>query len=309
MAAVPAPSGQASVDRYLKARQAPSTRRAYDACLRQVGLWTAARGETPLPLSADQTALFLAEKADGGMALTTLRRYAAAVGDAHRARSMPDPTATPLIADVLAGIARTVRKVSTRKAALSLAELKAMVDALPDTLLGLRDRAILLFGFASALRRSELAALQVDDLSFGADGVEVLIRRSKADQVCEGQRIFVARGGELCPVSVLEGWLEVSKIKDGALFRRVSHADRLQRIPLQGQAIAGIVHRAAQGAGLDPKRFAGHSLRSGFATTAAAKGMSTWSILAVTRHRSVGALKPYVRSDRVQEFSAATSIL
>ena len=230
---------RSSVDRYLNARQAPATRRAYDACLRQLSRWTLARSEASLPLSSGQLAQFLAEKADDGMALTTLRRYAAAVGDAHRAKGLPDPTATPLIAGLLAGIARTGRKTSTRKAALSPVELRAMIDGLPTTLLGLRDRAVLAFGFAAALRRSELAALGVEDLTFRPEGVEVAIRRSKADQVSEGQRIFVPRCGEPCPIAALENWLEAAGIVEGFQFRRVSRADRLLATPLQGRPSPG----------------------------------------------------------------------
>jgi integrase len=184
-----------------------------------------------------------------------------------------------------------------------------MIGGLPPTLLGLRDRAILLFCFASAMRRSELAAVEVDDLAFGPEGVEVVVRRSKADQVFEGQRIFVPRGGEPCPVAALEDWLEASGIVEGFLFRRVSRADRLLATPLQGQAIAELVHRAARGAGLDPRRFSGHSLRAGFATAAASQGASTWAILAITRHRSAAALKPYIRPDRAREFGDPVRVL
>ena len=195
---------RSSVDRYLNARQAPATRRAYDACLRQLERWSLARGEASIPLSPDRLALFLAERADCGMAISTLRRYAAAAGDAHRARGLPDPTAAPLIADLLAGIARTGRKTATRKAALLPVELRAMIEGLSQTLLGLRDRVALAFGLAAALRRSELAALKVEDMVFGRESVESIVHRSKADQVSEEQRMFVPRGGDPCPVAALE---------------------------------------------------------------------------------------------------------
>ena len=163
--------------------------------------------------------------------------------------------------------------------------------------------------FAAAMRRSELVALKVNDLTFSPEGIEIFICHSKTDQHHQGQRIFVPRGGEPCPVTTLENWLKVSGISVGVLFRRVSRADRLLTIPLQGQAVAGIVHRAASGAGLDASRFAGHSLRSGFATSAAANGASSWAIMAVTRHRSPHALRPYIRPDRVRDLSLALRVL
>jgi integrase len=299
-----------SVERYLEARQAASTRRVYESCLRQLGLWATDRGLAhSLPLPTEALAQFLAERADAGRSIQTLRRYAAAVGDAHRAQGLADPAATPLIRNVLSGIARTRRTASPRKAALTPSDIERMFHAQPASLLGLRDRAILLLGFAAALRRSELAALQVADLAFSADGLELSIRRSKADQTAQGQRIFVPRGKTLCPVAAVEAWLAASGLVSGRLFRRISHADRLRETPLQGQAIAGIVHRAARLAGLDPERFAGHSLRAGFATAAAAKGASTWAILAVTRHRSPEALRPYVRSDQARDIAEPARVL
>ncbi len=189
--------------------------------------------------------------ADRGYAVPTLRRYVSAIGAAHVSEGLDDPTKAPLIAALIDGIARARGTASEGKAALSPAELSRIVAALPETWLGVRDRAIHLLGFSSALRRGELAELDLADLRFNGDGVELVIRASKTDQRRAGARVFVPTGGALCPVRALERWLAVSGIEEGALFRRISRADRVLAARLSGQGIATAIKRAGEAAGLD----------------------------------------------------------
>ncbi len=227
-----------------------------------------------------------------------------AIGAAHLKEGFDDPTKAPLIAALIDGIARERGTASEGKAALSPSELSRIVAALPETRIGVRDRAILLLGFSSALRRGELAELDVADLRVTGDGVELVIWASKTDQRRAGARVFVPNGGALCPVRALKRWLAVSGIEVGALFRRISRADRVLAARLSGQGIATAIKRAGEAAGLDPDTLGGHSLRAGFVTEAARRGETAFRIMATTRHRSIESLKGYIRPTADGERSA-----
>src|SRR5207244_2686122 len=157
-------------------------------------------------------------------------------------------------------------------------------------------------------RRSELAALLVDDLAFVEAGGDVLIRWSKTDQEGAGRTVGIPRGRnrETCPVIALERWMAIGEVPNGPLFRRIRpngrpadrRRDPLGRAEQEGltaQGIARVVQRAARRIGLDPRDFAGHSLRSGFATEAAARGASERAIMRQTGHSSVEMVRPYIR--------------
>jgi integrase len=171
-----------------------------------------------------------------------------------------------------------------------------MLDLCGETMIGKRDRALLAFGFAGAFRRSELCALQVADLTETPDGLRVLIRRSKGDQEGAGQEIAIPRGYRLRPVEALQTWLAAAEINEGPVFRAVTRGGRvLSADPLADDSAARIVKRYAERVGLDPAAYAGHSLRSGFLTSAAEAGASVWKLAEVSRHKSLDTLRGYVR--------------
>jgi len=175
--------------------------------------------------------------------------------------------------------------------------LAAMVShADPETLKGLRDRALLLFGFASAMRRSELVALDLADLELTARGLLVTVRRSKTDQEGRGHQRAVpfGRNPEMCPVRALAAWLEAAGVTDGRVFRSVSRHNQVGE-SMSTRALADVVKVYAERAGLDPAEFAGHSLRAGFVTSAAEKGASAERIMDHTGHRSVAMIRVYTR--------------
>jgi site-specific recombinase XerD len=165
----------------------------------------------------------------------------------------------------------------------------------PATLIGARDRALLALGFAGAFRRSELVALQVEDLAPCADGLRVTVRRSKTDQEAQGQTIAILRGVCICPVEAVDAWLAKAGINTGFVFRSVLKGGRLGG-PLPAQSVAHIVKAYATRAGLDARIFSGHSLRAGFCTSAAEHGASVWKMMDVSRHKSVQTLRGYVRN-------------
>ncbi len=184
-----------------------------------------------------------------------------------------------------------------------------MVSALPDSLLGTRDRALLLVGFAGAFRRSELCALRMSDLSFTQDGLTVTIRRSKTDQEGQGRKVGIPFGSNArtCPVVALQVWIEASGIERGRVFRSVTRHGKVNG-KLGSQSVALVVKRSAEAVGLDPANLAGHSLRSGFATSAAAAGATERSIMKQTGHRSLPALRGYIRDGSLFRENAAALV-
>jgi integrase len=170
-----------------------------------------------------------------------------------------------------------------------------MALALPKTRAGIRDRAILLLGFAGALRRSELAALRFEDIDIAQHGMRLELRRSKTDQEGQGQSVFVPRGAALCPVRAVQDWLRVSGASEGMLFRRIRKDGAILSEGMAPHTINRLIKAAARRAGIQDRAIAGHSLRSGFLTAAALRGASVWKLMQVSRHRSVAALQGYVR--------------
>jgi integrase len=220
-----------------------------------------------------------------------------AITEAHKAVSLDSPTHNALVANTMKGIRRTLGTAPTQKAAALTDEIRAMVDATDVGIIGARDRALVLLGFAGAFRRSELVRLDVENCSFGKDGLTVTLLRSKTDQEGQGRRIGIPYGANpaLCPVRVLQSWLELAGSITGPLFRSINRHGHLQPGRLSGIDVARVVKKLAVRAGLDAAKYAGHSLRAGHATSAAVGGASERSIMRQTGHRSVQMVRRYIR--------------
>jgi integrase len=197
----------------------------------------------------------------------------------------------------------------TRKAPLTVDLLRRVVDALPASAIGTRDRALLLVGFAGGFRRSELVALDVCDLTFSDEGVSVLLRRSKTDQHGAGMTKAIPFGANesTCPVRALRAWLGARGITDGPVFRALDPAHMDAR--LSAHAVAAIVKARAEDAGLEPRNLSGHSLRSGVATSAARAGKDVFEIMATTGHKKTDTVAAYVREARAFERNASRGLL
>jgi integrase len=197
-----------------------------------------------------------------------------------------------------------------RKDALLTADLRRMLEPLTDTTIDVRDRALLLLGFAGAFRRSELVSFNVDDVRVVANGLEVTLRRSKTDQEGEGRLIGVPYGSNpaTCPVRAMRAWLDRSEMLDGPLFRAVDRGGNVGPTRLTAAAVALIVKRHAQRIGLDPARFAGHSLRAGFATSAALAGVDALEISRQTGHKSLSMVQRYTRPATIWQMNAAQRV-
>ena len=292
---------------------APSTRRAYARAWRQWIAWCEARTLSPLPADPAAVAAWIADQVESGAAISSVAQRLAAVAVAHRAAGHLPPTHYPQVRAVLRGARRRVGTAPKRPTEPAMIEeLRQMIAACPlSTRAGLRDRAVLLVGFAGAFRRSELVGLEVRDLRASAEGLTVTLRRSKTDQEASGRVIGIprARRSELSPVAAVAAWLAAAGIVDGPIFRSVDRHDRVAAEGLDGGTVARIVQRAAARAGLDAARLAAHSLRRGFATEAAAAGATEAAIMRQTGHKSVITVRGYIREGSVFLDNAAARLL
>jgi integrase len=210
----------------------------------------------------------------------------------------------------LAGLRRELGIAPVRKKPVLVADLKDIVGAMPASLLGKRDRALLLLGFMGALRRSELIALNIEDLEETREGLILHIRRSKTDQEGEGRKVGIPEGADqaTCPVWAVEQWLQAAKIESGAVFRVMNRHGQVLPKRLSGEGVAIIVKRAVEKLGYDPMLFSGHSLRAGLATSAASAGKGERAIMNQTGHRSVTTVRRYIRDGNLFRENAAQGL-
>jgi integrase len=285
---------------YAAHAQAANTSRAYASDWKQFETWCARYGFLKLPAPTSVVTFYVTSMARRGRTVATIRRHAAAIARVHRQAGYLPPTSDPACLTVLEGIARVHGAAPNKKTALLRDPLLEMVDRIDtSTNTGLRDRALLLVGFALGLRRSELVAIRVEDLSPSPDGLTVRIGRSKTDQQSRGHELLLVYGQSPnpCPVRALRAWLDASQIISGQVFRRVTRTGAVSS-PLQPEAVATIIKRRAKAAGLNPADFAGHSLRSGYATQAARDGHNSSQIADMTRHKDQRVLAGYVRAGK-----------
>jgi len=294
---------------YARAEKATATRKAYASDFRVFRAWCSERSVSSLPATPASVAAFLAAQATQGIKPSTLGRRVAAIRYAHKLAGHETPTGSEAVKATMRGIRRTTGTAKTCKAPVTADKMRAMAAEAPNGLIGLRDRALLLLGFAGAFRRSELVALNVSDLTECEGGMRVNIARSKTDQEGAGVTIGVAPGTVACPVKAVKTWIAAAGISEGPLFKPVTKGNRIVDARLSAKSVADIVKRYAKRIGLDPVAFSGHSLRAGFLTSAAAKGASVFKMMDVSRHKSVDTLRGYVRDAELFRDHAGTGLL
>jgi site-specific recombinase XerD len=300
-ALVPAPSTELATlgDRvrdFVVASKAPNTIRSYTGDWRHFTAWCDDHGLASLPAAPPTVAAYVTDRA-GVDAVATIQGRITSISVAHKAAGFESPTATSLVRETMKGIRRTFGVATAKKAPLRAADIRSLVATLDlDSLIGQRDRAMLVVGFAGAFRRSELVALDVGDVAESSDGLLVTIRRSKTDQEGEGATIGLPYGSDpsTCPIRTLRAWLDAAAIEDGAIFRRVDRWGNLGD-RLTGRAAATVVQRTCERAGLDPARYGGHSLRAWLITSAIEGGASEYRTMAHSRHKSVRVFRGYIR--------------
>lgn len=300
----------AQAERYFHAAQAENTRRAYAADWRHFTEWCRKTGQGSLPAAPETVVLYLSALAENAK-VSTLTRRVCAISQVHQAGGLVSPTGQLAVRKVMAGIRRRKGTAPAGKRPVVTEDMRAMVGTLDSgRMLDVRDRALLLVGFAGAFRRSELVALDVENLSFGRGGLVATIRRSKTDQEGQGRRVGIPYGSTptTCPVRALQSWLEILGSDTGPVFRGINRHGHISGKRLTAQTVALVVKRVAAAAGLCAGELAGHSLRAGLATSAAMAGVSERAIMAQTGHRSVATLRRYIREGSLFLENAAAKV-
>jgi len=287
-----------------------NTRRAYRAAWQDFATWCEERGAVALPATPAVVGLYLTDRATTHK-VASLRLRVAAIRQAHALAGHSIDTGARACREVLAGIVRTLGTAPVKREAAVVEIVRETVRALAQMngLRPLRDRALLLVGFAAALRRSELVALDWADVAFTAEGMVLTIRRAKTDQDGQGAELGIpfGRASLTCPVATLRAWLEAAGISDGPIFRSVNKAGRVAD-RLSDRAVALIVKAAVAAAGYDPTVYSGHSLRSGFCTSAARAGVPEAHIQNQSRHKSLPVLRGYIRRGSLFNDNAAGKV-
>lgn len=294
---------------YIAASRSAATERAYRAGWDQFVAWCDRHGMESLPARPETVVRFVTDLASSAKPATIDARLAA-ISAAHRAAKYDSPTKAEAVRLARRGVRRKNGTAQTQAHPLSVPELRQMLDGLGDDAASHRDRALLLIGFAGALRRSELVALNVADVVEGPDGLTVHLRRSKSDQEGQGRTVGVPFGHHpnTCPVRAWRAWLGASGITDGPVFRPVTRHGFIGTTRLTDQSVSHIVKRHAARAGLDPLKVAGHSLRAGLATAAAKAGVPERVIANTTGHRGTAMLRRYIRDGSLFTENAAAKV-
>ncbi|MCB4825381.1 site-specific integrase [Roseicella aerolata] len=298
--ALPAPLPTAAeAARYAAESLSAATRRAYRADWADFAAWCRQHGHPALPAAPEAIAAYLAALATTH-GRSALRRRLAAIGGAHALAGHPWNPGHPAIRHTLRGILRRHGTPARQAAALTTAEIRRLLAGCDRGLAGTRDRALLLLGFAGALRRSELVAIEREHVTVTPEGLRLLLPRSKGDAAGEGATIGIARGRrpETCPVRALEAWLQMSDCRFGPVFRKVDRWGTVESRALTPEAVGHILKRRAAAAGLTVgalERLSAHGLRAGFVTEAYQAGARDEQIMAHTRHRDLKTMRGYVR--------------
>lgn len=285
---------------YVAAARSPATRRAYESDWRIFLAWCEPRAIAPLPVAPGAVAIFLSAEAQAGVRPSTIGRRLAAIGYMHAQAGYDPPQQQPgavAIRNAVAGIRRTHGVTKVRKRAADGDMLRDMLRACDgDSLRAVRDRAVLAIGMAAALRRSELVALEIDDVTITPEGLTITIRKSKTDQEGAGATIAIPEGRRIRPKALLLAWIAQAGFASGPLFRKLTPQGRITARPMSDRGVALVVKARAAAAGYDPAQVSGHSLRAGFLTEAARQGATVFKMKEVSRHKSIEVLSDYVRS-------------
>ena len=294
---------------FVAASRAENTTRVYHTGWAQFSAWCDEHRVTALPAGAETVALYVADLAKGAKPATIDLRLAA-ISAAHRAAGHDSPTKEEAVRLVRRGVRRTLGTAQRQVHPVTVPELRTMVEGLGIDPAGCRDRALLLLGFAGALRRSELVSLDVADVSEGNDGLTVRLWRSKTDQEGAGRTVGIPFGSNpvTCPVRAWRAWLEVSGITEGPAFCPVDRHGHIGATRLSAPAVALVLKRRAARAGLDPAEVAGHSLRADLATSAAAAGVPERIIAEQTGHKGTAMLRRYIREGSLLRENAASAV-
>lgn len=286
-----------------------NTLRAYRSDFRHFAEWCEGNGFTVLPATPEAVCLYLAD-IQGQYKTSTIERRLASISVIHKRLDAVNPTGHPEVKELMKGIRRSSEE-PTREASPILSEhLRRIVNVLSEAPIDVRDRALLLVGFAGGYRRSELARLDREAIEFVPEGVTITLRESKTNQTGETEKKGIAYGesSATCPVRSLRQWIDLASIESGPVFRSLDRHGNIKSSRIQGQTVARVVKRRIAEIGLDERNYSGHSLRAGFVTQAAMNGQGTLSIMDQTGHRSERIVKRYYRNGTLFKNNASANL-
>jgi len=298
----------------LQSSKANNTIRAYKSDFNDFELFCIQNGFRSLPSEPKIISLYLTSLSSKNIKMSTLKRRLVSIGVIHKLKGHYLDTKHPLIIENIMGIKRRKGSAQNGKKPLLINNLKVLIKAINrsdlNPIIKFRDRTIVLIGFSGGFRRNEIVSLNYDDIEFVNEGMKINLRRSKTDQYGEGflKGIPYFDNPVYCPVISMQNWLKISKIDSGSLFRRFSKGAKLTEIRLTDQTVALIIKKYLQLAGIDSKNYSGHSLRSGFATSAADAGAEERSIMAMTGHKSTEMVRRYIKEANVFKNNALNNI-
>ena len=298
----------------LQSSKAINTVRAYKSDFNDFGLFCAQNGFKSLPSEPKIVSLYLTYLSTKDAKMSTLKRRLVSIGVIHKLKGHYLDTKHPSIIENIMGIKRRKGSIQKGKKPILISSLKIIIDVIDqqnrEKIKKLRDRSIILIGFSGGFRRNEIVSLDYDDLDFVPEGLKINIKRSKTDQFGEGSKKALPYfdNSQYCPVVSLKNWIDITKVNSGALFRRFSKGSKLTNKRLTDQTVALLIKEYLQLAGIDSKDYSGHSLRSGFATSAAESGVEERSIMAMTGHKSTEMVRRYIKEANLFKNNALNKI-
>jgi site-specific recombinase XerD len=298
----------------LKNSKANNTIRAYKSDFKDFVLFCVQNGFKSLPSEPKIVSLYLTQLSTKDIKISTIKRRLVSIGVIHKLKGHYLDTKHPSIIENLMGIKRRKGVNQKGKKPLLINNLKKIINVIDEQeteiIKKFRDRSIILIGFSGGFRRSEIVGLDYDDLEFVKEGLKINIKRSKTDQFGEGsiKGLPFFDNSEYCPVVSIQNWIEISKISSGPLFRRFSKGSNLTEKRLTDQTVALLIKNYLNLAGIDSRNYSGHSLRSGFATTAAEAGVEERSIMAMTGHKSSEMVRRYIKDANLFKNNALNKI-
>ncbi|MDC3350161.1 tyrosine-type recombinase/integrase [Candidatus Pelagibacter ubique] len=298
----------------LQNSKAKNTIRAYKSDFKDFGLFCSQNGFKALPSEPKIVSLYLTYLSTKEVKMSTLKRRLVSIGVIHKLKGYYLDTKHPSIIENIMGIKRRKGSKQKGKKPLLINNLKQIINVIDekkiDEIKKLRDRSIILIGFSGGFRRNEIVSLDYDDLDFVNEGLKITLKRSKTDQFGEGliKGLPHFENSQYCPVISLRKWIKISKINYGALFRRFTKGSKLSENRLSDQTVALLIKKYLNLAGIDSTNFSGHSLRSGFATSAAESGVEERSIMAMTGHKSTEMVRRYIKDANLFKNNALNKI-
>ena len=298
----------------LKSSKSNNTVRAYKSDFRDFGLFCSQNGFKSLPSEPKIVSLYLTHLSTNNVKMSTLKRRLVSIGVIHRLKGHYLDTKHPSIIENVMGIKRRKGSIQKGKKPLLISNLKKIINVIDENndeeIKKIRDRSIILIGFAGGFRRNEIVSLDYDDLDFVSEGLKIILKRSKTDQFGEGslKGLPYFDNSKYCPVLSIKNWLELSKINSGPLFRRFTKGSILTEYRLTDQSVALLLKHYLELSGIDSKNYSGHSLRSGFATSAAESGVEERSIMAMTGHKSTEMVRRYIKEANLFKNNALNKI-